>query len=75
MLSADFVIATGIAYVGLLFLIAYVSDRQARSAEAEKLVASLAEQGVLMVATTFVDNAGITRVKTVPLHRLPQLAA
>jgi Na+/proline symporter/nitrogen-specific signal transduction histidine kinase len=30
MLSADFVIATGIAYVGLLFLIAYVSDRQAR---------------------------------------------
>src|SRR5690606_28127679 len=30
MLSADLVIATGIAYVGLLFLIAYVSDRQAR---------------------------------------------
>mgnify|MGYP001038516356 CR=1 FL=1 len=30
MLSADFVIATGIAYVGLLFLIAYVSDRRAR---------------------------------------------
>lgn len=29
MLSADFVIATGIAYVGLLFLIAYVSDRRA----------------------------------------------
>lgn len=30
MLSADLVIATGIAYVGLLFLIAYVSDRRAR---------------------------------------------
>jgi Na+/proline symporter/nitrogen-specific signal transduction histidine kinase len=30
MLSADFVIATGVAYVGLLFLIAYVSDRSAR---------------------------------------------
>jgi Na+/proline symporter/nitrogen-specific signal transduction histidine kinase len=30
MLSVDFVIATGVAYVGLLFLIAYVSDRQAR---------------------------------------------
>jgi len=30
MLSADFVIATGVAYVGLLFLIAYLGDRQAR---------------------------------------------
>ena len=30
MLSADLVIATGVAYVGLLFLIAYVSDRRAR---------------------------------------------
>lgn len=30
MLSADLVTATGVAYVGLLFLIAYVSDRQAR---------------------------------------------
>ena len=28
-----------------------------------------------MVATTFVDNAGITRVKSVPLQRLPELAA
>ena len=28
-----------------------------------------------MVATTFVDNAGITRVKSVPLKRLPELAA
>ena len=28
-----------------------------------------------MVATTFIDNAGITRVKSVPLDRLPQLAA
>lgn len=28
-----------------------------------------------MVATTFVDNAGITRVKSVPLYRLPHLAA
>jgi len=33
MLSADLVIATGIAYVGLLFLIAYVSDRQARKTQ------------------------------------------
>ena len=29
-LSADLVIATGIAYVGLLFVIAYVGDRRAR---------------------------------------------
>ncbi len=31
MLSAQFVIATGIAYVGLLFLIAYLGDRRART--------------------------------------------
>ena len=31
--------------------------------------------GVSMIATTFVDNAGITRVKSVPLDRLPHLAA
>ena len=36
---------------------------------------TLAERDVGMVATTFVDNAGITRVKSVPLSRLPQLAA
>lgn len=34
MLSADFVIATGVAYVGLLFLIAYVGDRRARRQQA-----------------------------------------
>src|SRR6186713_2699659 len=39
------------------------------------LLPSLAEQGVSMAATTFVDNAGITRVKSVPLYRLPHLAA
>jgi glutamine synthetase len=52
-----------------------VSERQARSAQAEQLLPGLAEQGVSMVATTFVDNAGMTRVKSVPLYRLPQLAA
>jgi Na+/proline symporter/nitrogen-specific signal transduction histidine kinase len=31
MLSADLVIATGVAYVGLLFLIAYVGERQTRN--------------------------------------------
>ena len=36
---------------------------------------TLLERDVDMVAATFVDNAGITRVKSVPLKRLPQLAA
>ena len=52
-----------------------VPERQARSAQAEKLVPNLAERGVSMVAATFVDNAGITRVKSVPLDRLPHVAA
>jgi glutamine synthetase len=52
-----------------------VAERSARSTQAEKLVPTLLERDVGMVATTFVDNAGITRVKSVPLKRLPQLAA
>jgi glutamine synthetase len=52
-----------------------VLERQARSAHAETLVRTLLEQDVGMVATTFVDNAGITRVKSVPLQQLPELAA
>jgi glutamine synthetase len=51
-----------------------VAERQARSAHAERLVRTLVEHDVGMVATTFVDNAGITRVKSVPLQRLPELA-
>ena len=31
MLSADFVIATAISYVGLLFVLAYLGDRRART--------------------------------------------
>jgi glutamine synthetase len=52
-----------------------VPERQARAAQAEKLVRTLQERGVDMVATTFVDNAGITRAKSVPLRRLPESAA
>jgi glutamine synthetase len=52
-----------------------IGERQARAAEAEKLVRNLVERDVVMVATTFVDNAGIIRVKSVPLRRLPELAA
>jgi glutamine synthetase len=51
------------------------AERSARGAQAEELVRTLLERDVGMVATTFVDNAGITRVKSVPLERLPQLAA
>ncbi len=52
-----------------------LAERDARSKQAESLVPGLQAQGVVAVATTFVDNSGIARVKTVPLARLPQLAA
>jgi glutamine synthetase len=53
-----------------------IAEREARSAQAEQLVrTTLAERDIGMVATTFVDNSGITRVKSVPVRRLPQLAA
>jgi glutamine synthetase len=41
---------------------------------AEELAAVLAERGVLAVALTWVDNAGVTRVKTVPVSRLGHAA-
>lgn len=52
-----------------------LTDREERRTRAESLLPRLAEQGVVAVATSFVDNAGISRVKSVPLARLPQLAA
>jgi glutamine synthetase len=52
-----------------------LAERTARSTHAESMVAGLAAQGVVAIATSFVDNSGIARVKTVPLSRLPQLAA
>ena len=52
-----------------------IAEREARAGHAEQLVRTLVERDVDMVATTFVDNAGITRVKSVPLRQLPQLAA
>jgi glutamine synthetase len=51
------------------------TEREARAAEARRMQAVLEEQGIVAVATTFVDNSGITRVKSVPLDRLPNLAA
>ncbi len=52
-----------------------VAARDSRKAAAERLLEALAAQGVVGVAATFVDNSGITRVKAVPLARLPDLAA
>lgn len=51
------------------------TERTSRGALAESLVPGLREKGVVAVATTFVDNSGIARVKAVPLDRLPHLAA
>jgi len=52
-----------------------LAAREERSRRAEALLPGLAERGVVAVATSFVDNAGISRAKAVPLDRLPALAA
>jgi glutamine synthetase len=52
-----------------------LADRDRRMSRAEALVPELSDRGVVAVATSFVDSAGISRVKSVPLDRLPSLAA
>ncbi len=52
-----------------------LGERHRRREEAEALLPELSERNVVAVATTFVDNSGIARVKTVPLARLPVLAS
>jgi len=52
-----------------------VTEREARGRDAERLLDGLAGLGVVGVATTFVDNSGIARVKAFPLARLPHVAA
>jgi glutamine synthetase len=49
--------------------------RDRRADQARGLTPWLAEQGVVGVAVTWVDNSGITRVKAVPLARLENAAA
>src|SRR5215469_503498 len=51
-----------------------VSDRIKRTAAASEVVVKLHDAGVSMVALCWVDNAGITRVKTVPLSRFERAA-
>ena len=48
-------------------------DRQA--AVAESLVERLQEEGVVGVLLSWVDNSGVSRVKAVPVRRLPYAAA
>ncbi|GAA2598978.1 gamma-glutamylpolyamine synthetase GlnA3 [Dactylosporangium fulvum] len=43
--------------------------------QARDATAALSARGVHAVAMTWVDNAGITRVKTVPVDRLPEVVA
>jgi glutamine synthetase len=50
-------------------------DREERSVRARQLAEELAARGVRAVALTFVDNAGVTRVKAVPVGRLGHAAA
>ncbi len=52
-----------------------LADRDRRMTRAEAIVPDLVDRGVVAVATSFVDNAGISRVKSVPVERLPALAA
>lgn len=49
-------------------------ERQRRADQARALTGQLSERGVAAVATTWVDNSGITRVKSVPLARLASAA-
>jgi len=51
------------------------AERAALAALAADLVAQHAAAGIRTVALTWVDNAGITRVKAVPLARLERAAA
>jgi glutamine synthetase len=52
----------------------HAEDLPARAAKARGLIDSLAADGIRAVALTMVDNAGVTRVKTVPISRLEAAA-
>ncbi len=50
-------------------------ERAARAVAARTVRAELVSRGVQLVSATWVDNSGITRVKTVPVDRLESAAA
>jgi len=52
-----------------------ITTRGEQERHARVLASRLAEQGVEGVALSYVDNAGVTRVKTVPVSALPHAAA
>jgi glutamine synthetase len=52
-----------------------VVSRHEAAARGQEIAMDLADRGVRTVALTFVDNAGITRVKAVPTDRLSHVAA
>ena len=51
-----------------------IAERQELSRRAERVATDLADGGVSAVALTFVDNAGLTRVKAVPVSKLARAA-
>jgi len=51
-----------------------VGERARRSARGAEVAQRLADAGVSMVAACWIDNAGITRVKSVPIGRLERAA-
>jgi len=52
-----------------------VAERNRRAERARELVTPLADAGVVGIATPWVDNSRITRVKAVPLAQLEHAAA
>ena len=50
------------------------SWREGQERRARALVEALDDAGVVGVALSYVDNAGVTRVKTVPMAALPHAA-
>jgi glutamine synthetase len=50
-------------------------EREQQAARARQVRSELAERGVVALATTWVDNSGVTRVKAVPIQRLEYAAA
>jgi glutamine synthetase len=50
-------------------------ERKLQARRARQVQSDLAEQGVIALATTWVDNGGVTRVKAVPIQRLEYAAA
>jgi len=50
-------------------------ERKRHAARGRQVRSELAERGVVALATTWVDNSGVTRVKAVPIQRVEYAAA